>query len=51
MSRGQNELISKFNMGASNVISIRGQVMEYTCIQTGIERELVRFGIDDNRNG
>ena len=29
MSRGQNELIGKFKMAAGDVISIRGQVMEY----------------------
>jgi hypothetical protein len=31
VSRGQNELIGKFKM-----VSIRGQVMEYTYIPTGI---------------
>ena len=29
VSRGQNELIGKFKMAAGDVISIRGQVMEY----------------------
>ena len=45
MSRGQNELICKFKILADDVISIRGQVMEYTYIPTGIKRELVRFGM------
>ena len=30
VSRRQNELVSKFNMAASDKVSIRGQVMEYT---------------------
>jgi hypothetical protein len=38
-------------MVASDVISIRGQVLEHTYIPTGIERELVRFGMDGDRNG
>ena len=33
------------------MISIKGQVMEYTCIPTGIKRELVRFGVDCNWKG
>jgi hypothetical protein len=45
VSRGQNKLIGKFKMAAGDVISIRGQVMEYTYIPTGIERELVRLCI------
>ena len=45
VSRGRNELIGKFKMAAGDVISIRGQVMEYTNIPTGIKRELVRFGV------
>ena len=44
VSRGQNELIGKFKIAAGDVISIRGQVMEYTYIPTGIKREVVRFG-------
>ena len=44
--RGHNELIGKFKMEAGDVISIRGQVMEYTYIPTGIKWELVRFGMD-----
>ena len=39
VSRGQNELIVKFKMAAGDVISIRGQVMVYTYIPTGIKRE------------
>ena len=42
VTRGQNKLIGKFKMAASNVISIRGQVMEYTYIPTGIKSE---FGL------
>ena len=40
MSRGKDVLIDKFKMAAGDVISVRGQVMEYTYIPTGIEREL-----------
>ena len=35
VSRGQNELLGKFKMAPSDVISVRGQVMEYTYIPTG----------------
>ena len=35
-----NKLIGKFKMATGDVISIRGQVMEYTYIPTGIKREL-----------
>ena len=45
VSRRQNESIDKFKMKAGDVISSRGQVMEYTYISTGIKRELVRFGV------
>ena len=48
MCRGQNKLIGKFKMAAGDVISIRGQVMEYTYIPIGIKRELVGFGVDCN---
>ena len=41
VSRGQNELIGKFKMVVGDVISIRGQFMEYTYTPTGIKRELV----------
>jgi hypothetical protein len=51
MSRGQDELIGKFKMVAGDVISIRGQVLEYTYIPTEIERELVKFGMDGDRKG
>ena len=33
-------------MTAGNKVSIRGQVMEYTYIPTGIKREMVRSGVD-----
>ena len=46
MSRRQNELVGKFKMAAGDMVSIRGQVMEYTYISTGIKRELVRSGVD-----
>ena len=53
MSKRQNELIGKFKMAAGDVINIKGQIMEYTYIPTGIKRELLRFGVDcdpsDNR--
>jgi hypothetical protein len=29
-SRRQNKLVSKFKMAASDLVSVRGQVMEYT---------------------
>ena len=32
-------------------VSIRGQVMEYTYIPTGIKRELVRSGVDSDWKG
>ena len=35
-SRRQNKLVGKFKMVASDLVSIRGQVMEYTYIPTGI---------------
>ena len=46
VSRRQKELVGKFKMAASDMLSIRGQVMEYTYIPTGIKRELVRSGAD-----
>ena len=51
VSREQNKLIGKFKMAAGDVISIRGQVMEYVYIPTGIKREFVRFGMDHDRKG
>ena len=41
-SRRQNELVSKFKMAASDLVNVRGQVMEYMYIPTGIKREMVR---------
>ena len=38
LSRGQNELVGKFKIVAGDMVSIRGQVMEYTYIPTGIKR-------------
>ena len=37
--RRQNELLGKLKMAAGDKVSIRGQVMEYTYIPTGIKRE------------
>ena len=51
MSRRQNELVNKFKMAAGDKVSIRGQVMEYMYIPTGIKRELVRYGVDCDRKG
>ena len=36
VSRGQNELVGKFKVAAGDMVSIRGQVMEYTYIPTGM---------------
>ena len=33
-------------MAASDLVSVRGQVMEYTYIPTGIKGEMVRSGVD-----
>ena len=46
VSRGQDQLIGKFKMAASDLVSVRGQVMEYMYIPTGIKREMVRSGVD-----
>ena len=51
MSRRQNELVCKFKMVAGNMVSIRGQVMEYTYIPTGIKRKMVRSGVDCHWKG
>ena len=51
VSRGQNKLIGKFKMAAGDVIIIRGRVMEYKYILTGIKRELVRSGVDCDLKG
>ena len=51
VSRGQYELIGKFKMEAGDVISMRGQVMEYTYIPTEIKREVVRSGVDSDWKG
>ena len=39
VSRGQNELVSKFKMAVDDMVSIKGKVIEYTYIPTGIKRE------------
>jgi hypothetical protein len=46
VSRRQNKLVGKFKMAAGDMVSIRGQVMEYTYIPIGIKKELVRSGVD-----
>ena len=48
-SRRQNELVSKFKMTTSDLVSIRGQIMEYTYIPTGIKR--VRSNVDCDWKG
>jgi hypothetical protein len=50
VSRGQSELIGKCKMVASDEISIRGQVMEYTYIPTGI-KSVVRVDVDCDWKG
>ena len=39
VSRRQNELVGKFKTAAGDKVSIRGQVMEYMYITTGIKWE------------
>ena len=46
VSRRLNELVSKFKMAAVYLVSIRGQIMEYTYIPTGIKGEMVRSGVE-----
>ena len=46
VSRRQNELVGKFKMAAGDKVSIRGQVMEYTYIPTGM-----RYGVDCDWKG
>jgi hypothetical protein len=46
VSRRHNELVGKFKMAASDMVSIRGQILEYTYIPTGIKRELIRSSVD-----
>ena len=38
-------------MAAGDMVSIRGQVMEYMYISTGIKREMVRSGVDCHWKG
>ena len=38
VSRGQNELVGKFKMAAGDMVSTRGQIMEYRYIPTAIKR-------------
>ena len=38
-------------MVVGDLVSIMGQVMEYTYIPTGIKREMVRSGVDCNWKG
>ena len=51
VSREQNDLVGKFKMVAGDMVSIRGQVMEYTYIPTGIKRKMVRSGVDCDWKG
>ena len=50
-SSRQDELVGKFKMAASDLFSVRGQVMEYTYIPTGIKREMVRSDVDCDWKG
>ena len=38
-------------MAVGNKVSIRGQVMEYIYIPSGIKREIVRSGVDYDWKG
>ena len=51
VSRGQNKLEGKFKMAAGDMVSIRGQVMEYMYIPTGIKGELVRSSVGCDQKG
>jgi hypothetical protein len=51
VSRRQDELVGKFKMVTGDMVSIRGQVMEYMYNPTGIKRELVRSGVDYDWKG
>ena len=50
-SRRQNKLVGKFKMAESDLVSVRGQVMEYTYISTGVKGEMVRSGVDCHWKG
>ena len=50
-SRRQNELVGKFKKAVGDKVSIRGQVMAYMYIPTGIKREFVRSGVDCDWKG
>ena len=50
MFRGQNELIVESSKAADDVISSRGQVMEYMYIPTGIKKLLVGFSMVCDQN-
>ena len=51
MSRRQNELVEKLKMVAGDKVSIRGKVMEYMYIPTGIKREFARSGVNCDWKG
>ena len=51
VSRRQNELVGKLMMAVSDLVSVWGQVIEYTYIPTGIKREIVRSGVDCHWKG
>ena len=44
-------MVSKFKMAASDLVSVRGQVMEYPYIPTGIKGEMVKSGVDCHWKG
>ena len=49
VSTERNELLGEFKIVAGEVIGIGVSVMNYTYFPTGIERELLRFGVDCDR--
>ena len=51
LSLEDNELVGKFRKAASDLVSVRGQVMEYMYIPTGIKGEMVRSGVDCHWKG
>ena len=44
-------MVGKFKMVASDLVSVMGQVMEYTYIPTAIKKEMVRSCVDCHWKG
>ena len=44
-------MVGRFKMAMGDMVSIRGQVIEYPYIPTGIKRELVRSDVDCDWKG